>query len=164
MTTGVIVRAKKHRLGWTVFTHLKDSRDRKEEEARISAQTKRLAAIGHREGLLAVLALNVSLDKWGVNELKDILRFLKTREDGPMPKSKKDLWAMYHNLRIRSELLMNYVPGAAQNAAPDPEEEGGANGHTAIHVQEGCMVQPDDTMMSDDENTEVEDSYWVQEM
>ena len=130
----------------------------------MAAQMKRLAAIGHREGVLAVLALNVNPDNWGVNALKDVLKFLKTKEDGPMPKSKKDLWAMYQNLRSRSELFMNYVPGAAQNAAPDPEGGGGVNGHTAIHVQEECVVQPDDIMILDDENTEVEDSYRVQEM
>ena len=92
-TAGVIVHAKEHRLGWTVFTHLQDRQDRKEEEI----------AIGRRNGFLAVLALNVAAKKWGVHELRDILRLVKTKEDGPMPKSKKDLWAMYQNLQSRSE-------------------------------------------------------------
>ena len=48
---------------------------------------------------------------------------------------------MYQNLRIQSELLMNYVPSAVQNSVPDPEVAVDVNGDTLIHVQESCMVQ-----------------------
>ena len=99
VTVGVIVKSKEHCLGWTLFTHLKDSRDKKEEEDLISAQSKRLTAIEHRKRFLAVPVLSVAPDKWKNNEIENILKFVKTKRDGQMPKLKKDLWIMYQNLR-----------------------------------------------------------------
>ena len=58
-TAGVIVRAKEHRLGWTVFTHIQDKIRRKEEETVAIAEAKRLneAETSHR--VSEVLALNL---------------------------------------------------------------------------------------------------------
>ena len=118
-----------------------------------------MTEIEHRKGFLAVLALNVAPDKWKNKELESILIFVKTKEGGTMPKLKKYLWIMYQNLRDQSNLLMNYIPGAVQNAVPDQEVEADVNEDTTIHVQEEYMVQPEFQVMSEDDNTEVDDPY-----
>ena len=158
-TTGVTVKAKEYCLGRTVFTHLRDVRDKKEEEARISAQSKRLTAIEHRKGFLVVMVINVALDKYKNKEFEDILKFVKSKYDGPIPKLKKDLWIMYQNLQTQSNLLMNYIPGAVQNTIPDPEIEADVNGDTVIRVQEECMVKLEVQVISEDENTKTNDPY-----
>ena len=120
-TAGVIVRAKEHRLGWTVFTHIQDNILKKEAEALATTEAKRRQDLEISHRVREVLALQLEPCKWSRKDLECVVKSVKMKDDGPMPKLKKDIWEMYQQLRTRSTLLMNYVPGNPQNDVLPPK-------------------------------------------
>ena len=110
-TAGVIVKARHHRLGLTVKDFVKEGRQKKKEEARAAEEKLRAYQSNNRQKLEEVLMKNKPPHTWNIAEFTAVLRVLKTKDDGPMPKKKTELFALFERLKHRSVELLNY--GAA---------------------------------------------------
>ena len=80
-----------HRLGWTVFTHIQDSIQKKEAEALATTEAKRRQDIEISHRVREVLALQLEPCKWIRKDLECVVNSVKNKDDGPMPKLKKDI-------------------------------------------------------------------------
>ena len=78
---------------------------------------KMAKTIENQQALADVLSLNKSPSKWTGNQLKIILKRVKTKADGPMPTLKKELWEMYVRLLPRTNQLIKYEPNTVRNEA-----------------------------------------------
>ena len=107
-TAGVIVKAKHHRLGLTIRDFVKESKEKQREEVRVAAEKLRAYTIDSRRKLEHVLVKNKPPCDWTISDLTTILRVIKTKEDGAMPKKKPELWHLYQSLKHRSNDLIIY--------------------------------------------------------
>ena len=107
-TTGVIVKAKHHCLGLIVRDFVKEAKEKEREEVCVAAEKYCAYVIDSQRKLEHVLVKNNPPCNWTISDLTTILRVIKTKEDGPMPKKKPDLWHLYQSLKHRSNDLIIY--------------------------------------------------------
>jgi len=107
-TAGVIVKSKHHRLELTVKDFVKESKEKQKEEAHVAGEKQRAYQIESRRKLEHVLVKNKPPLDWTISELNNILRVIKQKDNGPMPKKKPELWQFYQRLKHQSEDLLTY--------------------------------------------------------
>ena len=107
-TTGVIVKARHHRLGLNIKDFVKEGREKQKEDARAAEEKLRAYESDSRKKLEEVLVKNKPPVSWNIAELTAILRVIKTKDDGPMPKKKAELYVLFEHLKHRSVELLNY--------------------------------------------------------
>ena len=62
-----------------------------------------------------VLMRNKPPPTWNIAEFTAVLRVLKTKDDGPMPKKKPELFALFERLKHKSVELLNYEAAINEN-------------------------------------------------
>ena len=107
-TAGVIVKAKEHRLGLTVFDYVRESKEKKDEETRVAMEKAAAYRTESRRKLNHVLVKNKAPCDWNIKDLTDLCQVVKTKDDGAMPKKRPELWELYLKCRSRSADLMIY--------------------------------------------------------
>ena len=114
-TAGVIVKAKHHRLGLTIKDFVKEGREKQKQEARDAIEKLRVYQSDNRKKLEEVLMKNKPPPTWNIAEFTAVLRVLKTKDDGPMPKKKPELFALFERLKHKSVELLNYEAAINEN-------------------------------------------------
>ena len=107
-TSGVVVKAKEHRLRLTVFDYVRESKEKKDEENHVALEKAAAYRTESLRKLKHVLVKNKPPKDWSIKDLTDIVRVVKTKDNGAMPKKRPELWALYLKCRCRSDDLIIY--------------------------------------------------------
>ena len=105
---GVIVKAKEHRLGLAIFDYICESKEKNDKETCITMEKAAAYRVESRLKMNHVLVKNKPPSDWNIKDLTDIIRVIKIKDGGAMPKKRPALWELYLKIRSRSEDLMIY--------------------------------------------------------
>lgn len=102
------MRAKEHRLGLTIKDFVQEQKSKQREEARAAVEKASAYQSQCRREMDDVLVKNKLPSDWNIEEFKAVIRVIKERSDGAMPKKKPELQQLYEKLKHRSQDLVFY--------------------------------------------------------
>ena len=143
VTAGVLFKASSCRIGKDVFEVQRDH-----AQERLTIEMAKLNKVKQNYLLLkdkaaAVLALGKTPDKWSAKELKIVVAPLKRKEDGAMPKLKKELLEAYQKWKDRPPLFdldavlgVNDLQICGDGNASETDDEDDAKNTMVPHFEE----------------------------
>ena len=118
------MRAKERRLWFTVYDYVWESKEKKDEETRISLEKSSTYCAESQRKMNYVLVKNKPPGDRSIKDLTGIFRVVKNKYNGAIPKKRPKLWKLYLRYRHCSEdlILYNMILEPALDDTPQDTE------------------------------------------